>query len=136
MEQKIVGYIPRLLFKIYLYLKEKFDPKPPLAEEEKVVCDIAIKVISYPDTILMFTPTTELRYIKNDRKQIYITIDGRVINLINHVYSYNVFLENNEMFIKVRSSFDEEVEKRRKSLDEEIKSNIRYSLNTILKELD
>jgi hypothetical protein len=84
----------------------------------------------------MFTPTTELRYIKNDRKQIYITIDGRVINLINHVYSYNVFLENNEMFIKVRSSFDEEVEKRRKSLDEEIKSNIRYSLNTILKELD
>jgi hypothetical protein len=124
MEQKIVGYIPRLLFKIYLYLKEKFDPKPPLAEEEKVVCDIAIKVISYPDTILMFTPTTELRYIKNDR------------NRINHVYSYNVFLENNEMFIKVRSSFDEEVEKRRKSLDEEIKSNIRYSLNTILKELD
>ena len=132
----VAGYIPKILFKIYLYLKEKFDPKPLLSEEEKVVSEVALKLIGYEDTILMFTPVSEIRYIKNDKKQIYVTIDKRIINLINHVYSYSVYLENDETYRKVISEFDKEMEKRRKTIDDEIRSNIQYSLNMILKSLD
>ena len=35
MGEKMMGYIPRMLYKLYLILKDRFDPKPVITDEEK-----------------------------------------------------------------------------------------------------
>lgn len=131
----VVGYIPKLLFRIYLTLKDKFDPKKPIREDEKICCEISKKLILNPDTILLYSPVSSIRYIKNDQKQIYITIENRVINLINHVYSYSVYVEDEQLFKDLITKFDKMIESRIENLDREIRNNIQHSLNTIFKNL-
>ena len=56
MENKVVGYIPRLLFKIYLNLKERFDPTQPVPVEEKITVEICKKLIFDSESELTFAP--------------------------------------------------------------------------------
>ena len=51
---------------------------------------ICKKLISRPDSTLLLTPITNKRYIKNDGLGIFITIEGSLIKVINHKYSYVV----------------------------------------------
>ena len=39
---KVVGFIPKLLYRIFLALKEKFDPKPVISNEEELEFYLAI----------------------------------------------------------------------------------------------
>ena len=136
MENKqIVGYIPNLLFKFYLHLKERFDPAPPLKEEELFCIEICKKLIPSESSKLTIAPLSNKRYIKNDDKDMFIVIQDRTISLINHVYSYNVFIENNKLYEEVLSIFDSELENRRLLLEEEIRSNIKHSLKSILEKV-
>jgi hypothetical protein len=130
--KKIVGYLPNLLFKFYLRLKERFDPTPPPKEEEIFCIDICRKLIPYTSSKLTIAPLSNKRYIKNDDKEMFIVIKDRTISLINHVYSYNVFIENDKLWEDVINCFDNELEERRIELEEEIKSNIKHSLKSIL----
>jgi hypothetical protein len=133
MENKqIVGYIPNLLFKFYLRLKERFDPTLPPKEEELFCIDICKKLIPNESSKLTIAPLSNKRYIKNDEKDMFIVIQDRTISLINHVYSYNVFIEHNKLYEEVLSSFDSELERRRLILEDEIRSNIKHSLKSIL----
>ena len=74
MENKVVGYIPRLLFKIYLTLKERFDPSFPIPEEEKITIENCKKLISDPDSKLTFAPISGKRFIKNESKNMFVVI--------------------------------------------------------------
>jgi len=130
--RKIVGYLPNLLFKFYLRLKEKFDPTPPPKEEELYCIEICKKLIPNRDSKLTIAPLSNKRYIKNDNNEMFIVIQDRTISLINHVYSYNVFIENDKLWSDIISCFDNELEKRRVELEDEIKSNIKHSLKSIL----
>jgi hypothetical protein len=136
MENKVVGYIPRLLFKIYLNLKERFDPTPPIPEEEKISVQICKKLILDPDSELTFTPISGKRFIKNESKNMFIVIEHHTINLINHVYSYSIYLSSQTDYKEIIQSFDGILENKRQSLEDEIRSNIQHSLQTILKKLD
>ena len=71
MENKVVGYIPRLLFKIYLNLKDRFDPKPDVTEEEIFAADICEKLIINPSSELTYSPISHKRIIKNEQKNMY-----------------------------------------------------------------
>jgi len=136
MENKqIVGYIPNLLFKFYLRLKERFDPTPPPKEEELFCIEICKKLIPYTESKLQYAPLSNKRYIKNDVKDMFIVIQDRTISLINHVYSYNVYIENDKLYNEVLYIFDSELERRRLLLEDEIKSNIKHSLKTILQKV-
>ena len=64
-----MGYIPRLLFKIYLNLKERFDPTPPIPEEERITVEICKKLINDPDSELTYAPISAKRFIKNESKK-------------------------------------------------------------------
>ena len=133
MENKeIVGYIPNLLYKFYLRLKEKFDPTPPPKEEELYCVDICKNLILNQKSKLTIAPVSNKRYIKSDDNDMFIVIHNRVISLINHVYSYNVYIENDKLYAEVINNFDNELEKRRGLLEDEIKSNIKHSLKSIL----
>jgi hypothetical protein len=136
MENKVVGYIPRLLFKIYLSLKERFDPTPPIPEEEKISVEICKKLILDPDSELTFTPISGKRFIKNESKNMFVVIEHHTINLINHVYSYSIYLSSQTDYKEIIQSFDGILENKRQSLEDEIRSNIQHSLQTILKKLD
>jgi hypothetical protein len=136
MENKqIVGYIPNLLFKFYLRLKERFDPTPPLKEEELFCIEICKKLIPSESSKLTIAPLSNKRYIRNDDKDMFIVIQDGTISLINHVYSYNVFIEHNKLYDEILTIFDNELEKRRLILEEEIRSNIKHSLKSILEKV-
>lgn len=132
MEKKIVGYIPRILFKVYLYLKNKFDPKPPITFEEESSVEICKKLIKKERTRLTFAPKSFKRFIKNDDYDMFIVINNNCINLINHVYSYTVYIENQELYQSLVEEFDLELERTRQDLEDEIRTNIKHSLQNIL----
>ena len=134
--KKVVGFIPRLLFKLFLTLKEKFDPKLLITHEEKSSVEICNKLIEKESSKLTFAPKSLKRFIKNDDLDMFIVIENRTVNLINHVYSYSVFIENDELYSDLVDKFDEELENRRQELENEIKNNIQHSLETILKKLN
>jgi hypothetical protein len=134
-ENKVVGYIPKLLFKFYLRLKEKFDPTPPPKEEELYSIDICKKLIQYSSSKLTIAPLSNKRYIKNDDNDMFIVIQDRTISLINHVYSYNVYIESDKLYVDILNHFDNELENRRIELENEIRSNIKHSLKSILEKV-
>jgi hypothetical protein len=136
MENKVVGYIPRLLFKIYLNLKDRFDPKPNVTEEEIFAADICEKLINNPSSELTFSPISHKRIIKNEGKSMYIVMESYTIHLINHVYSYSVYLQDTSKFNMLTSKFDKILEDKREVLESEIRKNIQHSLRNILEKLN
>ena len=136
MENKVVGYIPRLLFKIYLNLKDRFDPKPTVTEEETFAADICEKLINNPLSELTFSPISHKRIIKNEEKNMYIVMESYTIHLINHVYSYSVYLQDISKFNSLTQKFDKILEDKRQVLESEIRKNIQHSLRNILEKLD
>jgi hypothetical protein len=119
-----------------LNLKERFDPTPPIPEEERITVEICKKLISDPDSELTYAPISAKRFIKNESKSMFVVIEHHTINLINHVYSYSVYLSKNSDYNEIIGGFDKILEKKRQSLEDEITSNIQHSLQTILKKLD
>ena len=136
MEQKVVGFIPRLLYKIFLNLRERFDPKPPVPEEEKITIEICRKLIVDPNSKLTYAPISNKRFIKNEDKNMFIVMESHAINMINHVYSYSVYLSDTHDYKELTDSFDNILESQRTSLEDEIRNNIQHSLKTILEKLN
>ena len=131
MEKQIVGYLPKLLYKIYLTLKDKFDPRPPITLEEQTCIDICNKLVHKVNSHLTYAPKSTKRFIRNETYNMFIVIQDRTIHLINHVYSYSVYIENTELYSNLLESFDTELEFRRQSLENEIRNNIQHSLKNI-----
>lgn len=136
MKVKVVGFVPKLLYKIFLTLKEKFDPTQPVPEEEKITIEICRKLINNPSSKLTYAPLSEKRFIHNQDKDMYIVLHQNTINLINHVYSYSIYLSDHESYLEIIESFDSLLDKERLKLEDEIKNNIQHSLESILKKID
>ncbi len=135
MEKKIVGYIPKLLYKLYLFLQEKFDPRPEVTYEEQTSVEICKNLIKESDSRLTFAPRSLKRFIKNDNFGMFVVIHQRTLFLINHVYSYSVYIENSDLYTELLDLFDMELENRREVLEKEMRSNIQHSLEDILKKI-
>ena len=135
MENKVVGFIPRILFRIFLYLKEKFDPSPIITDEENYASGICEKLIQNSDSELSHSPLTNKRIIKNESFNMYIVMEASTINLINHVYSYTVYLQNSAKYNELCSKFDNVLDEKRKTLESEIRANIQHSLKNILEKI-
>jgi hypothetical protein len=124
-----------VLYRFYLHLKEKFDPKPEITDEQRYAIQIAKRLIKLPNTHLYIAPISNKRYIKNDEKEMFIVIEGPNITLINHVYSYSVFIENSQLFHDLMEVFNITMENKRIELEIEIKKNIQHSLKNILENM-
>lgn len=136
MEKKIVGYVPRLLYRIYLLLKEIFDNTPPTPEEVKFGLEICEKMFLDENTNLTFSPISSKRIAKNHIFDIYIVLEGKTINIINQSYSYNIFVEENDLFNNLIKKFDNTLEQQRKDMELEIRDNMQYSLKNILNKIN
>ena len=101
------------------------------SEYERDAVNICKKLIKLPDSVLLLTPISGKRYITHETQQISVILSASSIQIINHTYSYTVFLGDKE-WQKLIDFFNEEVEDRRKVLEDEITSNIKHSLQNIL----
>lgn len=126
--------LKRIVQKWYISMVRKLTPTIEKSEYEKDCIAICKKLISKEDTVLLLTPISNKRYIRNEKLQIFVILEGHSVTVINHVYSYMVFLEQ-KPWDNIIFTFDTEVEKRRKNFEKEITSNIKHSLQTILRNI-
>jgi len=103
-------------------------------EYEREALAICKKLAAKPNSTLLLSPISGKRYIKSDDNQIYIIIDGHLVNIVNHSYSYVIPVEGKQHERLLRM-FDREVEARRELMETEIRSNIKHSLSTIYTKL-
>ncbi len=82
---------------------------------------------------MLLTPISGKRYIRSEKNEIFIILDSHRVKIINHVYAYDVQM-NDKSWNQIISLFDNEVEKRREEFEFQITSNIKSSLQKIIKE--
>lgn len=121
----------RSIQKWYISLVRMSTPPVQKSEYERDCLSICKKLIGKEETILLLTPISGKRYIRNEEHQIFVILENQNVKVINHVYSYTVFLEK-KSWDNLISSFDNEVEKRKELFEKEITSNIKHSLQNIL----
>lgn len=103
-------------------------------EYRRTCMAICRKLINQKDTQLLLAPISGKRYITNSRLHMFVVLQDRHINIINHVYNYSVFLSNRD-WEKLMFIYDNECERRRSEYEDQIKSQIDYSLHKILEGL-
>jgi len=123
--------LKRAIQKWYISLVRFSTPPPQKSEYERDCISICKKLIGKEETVLLLTPISNKRYIRNEEHQIFVILEGHNVKVINHVYSYTVFLEKSS-WENIINMFDNEVERRREIFEKEITSNIKHSLQNIL----
>jgi hypothetical protein len=83
----------------------------------------------------MIAPISNKRYIVNKNLGIFILFEDNKIEITNHVYHYIVRLEEKEM-VKLIGIFDRKTEEIRIRFEEEILSQIKNSLSSILERIE
>lgn len=95
---------------------------------------ICQKLIENPKSELIISPLTAKRYIKNDDSSIFVIIQGRTVQIINHIYSYSIHLDE-KTHERVIATFNNEQEKRCVKLESEAEVNVKHSLKNIINNL-
>jgi hypothetical protein len=125
-----------MIQKLVIYSIKSFDYGRTKQSSYELEClKICKKLISKPDSVLLLTPLTQKRYIKNDSMSIFVTIDGSLVNVINHKYSYLVPMSDRSIK-ELNDYFNITVEASRQKMENEITSNIKHSLMDISKNLN
>ena len=130
--KQIIHKLKRLIQKQYIKIYRSSTPK--ITTYEKDCVSICEKLIKKNETVLLLTPISNKRYIKNEKDQIFVILENYSVKIINHVYSYTVILGDNS-WNSVVTLFDSEVESRRNNFEKEITSNIKYSIKKILEKI-
>jgi hypothetical protein len=130
----ILHKLKRSVQKWYISLSRLSKQKIQKSKYERDCIAICKKLILKEDTTLLYTPISTKRYIRNEKNQIFVILENHSVKVINHVYSYTVFLEQ-ETWNNIVSEFDNELEKRRDNFEKEIISNIKHSLQNILQNI-
>jgi hypothetical protein len=124
--------IKRLLQFIAIKLIRLTTPKEDRkkGEYETECLSICTNLIHKENTKLLISPISKKRYIKNDDKRIFIIMESDQLTIVNHNYSYNINVLP-KSYDRLTSLFDNEVEKRRQKMEDEIRSNVKHSLSNI-----
>ena len=130
--KQIIHKLKRLIQKQYIKIYRSSTPK--ITTYEKDCVSICEKLIKKNETVLLLTPISNKRYIKNEEDKIFVILENYSVKIINHVYSYTVIL-GDKSWNSVVTLFDKEVESRRNKFEKEITSNIKYSIKKILEKI-
>ena len=130
--KQIIHKLKRLIQKQYIKIYRSSTPK--ITTYEKDCVSICEKLIKKNETVLLLTPISNKRYIKNEEDQIFVILENYSVKIINHVYSSTVIL-GDKSWNSVVTLFDSEVESRRNKFEKEITSNIKYSIKKILEKI-
>jgi hypothetical protein len=135
MGEKIVGNIPKILYKVYLILKDRFDPKPVITDEEKTWSEVCMKLMDNPTTKVFDYREQNQKFIINDEKRTYIIIEGNYVSLINSEHSFTTYIDGYEVYGKVIERFNGIVQKNRVDLIETLNKEHKNSLDKIINSL-
>jgi len=129
--------LKRLTQKLGIQIFRMLEPtkyQAPKGEYEVEALAICRKLASRKSSTLLMSPISGKRYIRSKDNQIHVIIDGHLITIVNHSYSYVIPVEgrSHERLIRM---FDLEVEVRREVMESEIRANIKHSLSNIYKNL-
>jgi hypothetical protein len=129
----------RKIQRIYIWMARKVDieyvHRQEMMPHEGDCVVICKKLVKMKDSVMLMTPLTDKRFIKNERLQIYVIMQNQHVQIINHIYSYSVSLSYRS-WKRLVDFYNLEIEDRRTGFEEEITSNIRHSLKNILDELE
>ena len=129
--------LKRLTQKLGIQIFRMLEPtkyQAPKGEYEVEALAICRKLAGRKSSTLLMSPISGKRYIRSKDNQIHVIIDGHLITIVNHSYSYVIPVEgrSHERLIRM---FDLEVEVRREVMESEIRANIKHSLSNIYKNL-
>jgi len=105
-----------------------------LGPNERLCKSICHKLINQEDSKFLIAPISGKRYIKNTRLGLFIILDDKRISITNHVYHYDVSLNERE-WDRITKMYDNKTEKIRQDFEHEMVSQIKNSLNTILEKI-
>lgn len=134
--KKIKHKVERIFQKIYIkeYKKTYADLYTLKSENEPLVIKICRKAVKYEGAKLLVCPVSGKRYIKNEVLDNYIIISESNIDIINHNYSYSIPICK-KTYKTILLIFDGHVARMRDVMEKEIRSNIKYSLESIYKRI-
>lgn len=129
--------LKRLTQKLGIQIFRMLEPtkyQAPKGEYEVEALAICRKLAGRKSSTLLMSPISGKRYIRSKDNQIHVIIDGHLITIVNHSYSYVIPVEgrSHERLIRM---FDLEVEARREVMESEIRANIKHSLSNIYENL-
>ena len=112
------------------------DPNKELKNNDYELESVSIcrKLITKDDSVLLISPISGKRYIKSEDNQLFLILERYQLTIVNHAYSYNINVEG-KAFDKIANMFDNEVERRREIMENEIRSNVKHSLKEIYNNL-
>ena len=133
MQRKLKHLIQRTGIGLFRMLDpSKYEaPKNEYEAEALAICK---RLASRESSTLLMSPISGKRYIRSKDNQIHVIIEGHLITIVNHSYSYVIPVEgkSHERLIRM---FDMEVEARRGVMEAEIRANIKHSLSNIYQNL-
>lgn len=129
--------LKRLTQKLGIQIFRMLEPtkyQAPKGEYEVEALAICRKLAGRKSSTLLMSPISGKRYIRSKDNQIHVIIDGHLITIVNHSYSYVIPVEgrSHERLIRM---FDLEAEVRREVMESEIRANIKHSLSNIYENL-
>ena len=128
-------FFRKLWIRFFIRVSRKIHPSiESLEENEKLASAICRTLIKHPESTFLIAPLSQKRYIKNDESNIFVIIQGRTVQIINHIYSYSIHLDE-KTYERVMATFNHEQEKRCLKLESEVEVNIKHSLKNIINNL-
>jgi len=125
----------RMLQKLSLEIYKKTDVKRVVrTENANEFLQICKRAIEKPDSELIVSPLTAKMYVKNDELEIMIIMQHKSIQVINHIYSYNMVVDE-YTWSDILEIFNNEKERRCLEFERRAKSNIKHSLKNIITNL-
>ena len=109
--------------------------RPILEDNERICTSVCRKLINHPNSKFLIAPLSMKRYIKNSELELFIVLQDRQISITNHVYHYDVVISNRN-WERITNMYDNKTEKIRQEFENEMSSQIKHSLSTILSKLD
>ena len=127
----------RFTQRVGIALSRMTDPskyEAPKNEYEMETLAICRRLASRKTSTLLMSPISGKRYIRSKDNQIHVIIEGHLVTIVNHSYSYVIPMEGKSHDRLIRM-FDMEVEARRNVMETEIRANIKHSLSNIYQSL-
>ena len=122
----------RLKVKFYIWERGRkwFKAPEDSTGYENITTAIVRKMINHPDSKFTIAPLSGKRYIVNKTLDIFIIMEDSKVEITNHVYHYVSTLGQRDLQ-KLTKIYDTKVEDQRTNYEEEIKSQITNTLQSI-----
>jgi hypothetical protein len=132
-------FFKRLLKRLYVKWAlstryKMFNHNEQMDTTTKTSLSICRRLINHDNSKFLIAPLSGKRYIKNEEVDLFIIIYDNHLSITNHVYHYDVVLNQREID-KINNMYDNKTERIRQQFENEIMGQINNSLQSIQEKL-